>query len=195
MLGLRFQIGVGSVIENTQIVFINESLNDLTPGVSIMTTPHVVVSIEVTHDQVWQISGGEVVFASVHYTDMKPLVNSYIQKLVQTKWEVAVQGRYLYLVKPTLGPPKKFQHLTRAKEVVITRLRIGHTKATESHILSRGPPTACHHCGQTLTIDHMLLECAVVTGMSWWILHSCLIECSWVICSENESNSETHLLV
>ena len=47
-----------------------------------------------------------------------------------------------------------------SEEVVITRLRIGHTKATKSHILSRGPPTACHHCGQTLTIEHMLPECA-----------------------------------
>ena len=73
-----------------------------------------------------------------------------------------IHGRDLYLVKPTLGPPKKFQHLTRAEEVVITRLRIGHTKATKSHILSRGPPTGCHHCGQTLTIDHMLLECALL---------------------------------
>ena len=52
--------------------------------------------------------------------------------------------------------------ITRAEEVVITRLRIGHTKATKSHILSRGPPTGCHHCGQTLTIDHMLLECALL---------------------------------
>ena len=68
-----------------------------------------------------------------------------------------------YLLKPTLGPPKKFQCLTRTEEVVITRLRIGHTKATKSHILSRGPPTTCHHCGQMLqTIDHMLLECAAL---------------------------------
>ena len=99
---------------------------------------------------------------SVHYTDLKPLVNSYIQQLVQTKWDVAIHGRDLYLVKPTLGQPKKFQHLTRAEEVVITRLRIGHTKATKSHILSRGPPAACHHCGQTLSIDHMLLEFAIL---------------------------------
>ena len=28
--------------------------------------------------------------------------------------DVAVHGRDLYLVKPTLGPPKMFQHLTRA---------------------------------------------------------------------------------
>ena len=100
--------------------------------------------------------------ASVHYTDLKPLVNCYIQQLVQTKWDVAVHGRYIYLVKPTLGQPKKFQHLTRPEEVVISRLRIGHTKATKSQILSRGPPTACHHCGQTLSLDHILLECAVL---------------------------------
>ena len=85
--------------------------------------------------------------ASVHYTDLKPLVNSYIQQLVQTKLDVAVHGWDLYLMKQTLGQPKKFQHLTTAEEVVITRLRIGHTKATKSQILSWGPPAACHHCG------------------------------------------------
>ena len=87
--------------------------------------------------------------ASVHYTDMKPLVNSYIQKLVQTKWNVAVHGRDLYFVKPTLGPPKKFQHLTRAEEVV---------RSNTDHW-----PYAAGVC--------------TVTGMSWWILHSRLVEC------------------
>ena len=113
--------------------------------------------------------------ANVHYTDMKPLVNSYIRKLVQTKWYVAVHGRDLYRVKPTLGPPKKFQHLTRAEEVVITRLRIGHTKATKSYILSRGPPTGCHHCGQTLTICCWSVHCyrnVVMNTTQWtrWML-------------------------
>ena len=90
----------------------------------------------------------------------KPLIISYIQQLAQIKWDVAVHGRIL--LKPTLGPPKKFQYLSRAAEVVITRLRIGHTKATKSYILFRGPPTPCHHCCQTLIIDHMPQECAVL---------------------------------
>ena len=72
--------------------------------------------------------------ATVHYADLKPVVNSYIQQEVKIKWDVSIHGRDLYLLKPTLGPPKKFKHLTRAEEVVITRLRIGHTKATKSHI-------------------------------------------------------------
>ena len=105
---------------------------------------------------------------TVHFADLRPLVNSYIQhqQEVQIKWGVSIHGRDLYLLKPTLRPPKRFRHLTRAKEVVITRLRIGHTKATKSHILSRGPPTACQHCGQTLTIEHILLECTVLQQCS-----------------------------
>ena len=99
---------------------------------------------------------------TVHFADLKPLVNSYIQQEVQIKWDVSIHGRDLYLLKPTLGPSKRFRHLTRAEEVVITRLRIGHTKATKSHILSQGPPTACQHCGQTLTIEHILLECTML---------------------------------
>ena len=58
--------------------------------------------------------------------------------------------RDLHFVKPTLGPPKKFQHQTRAEEVVIT------------NILSREPQTTCLHCGQTLTLEHMLPECTVL---------------------------------
>ena len=55
--------------------------------------------------------------ASVHYTDLKPLVISYIQHLVQTKWDVAVHGRYLYLVKPTLGPRRNSSTLPELKRL------------------------------------------------------------------------------
>ena len=54
---------------------------------------------------------------SIHYADVKPLVNSYTQQLVQVKWDVAVDGRDIYLLKPTLGVSKTFQHLTRAEEL------------------------------------------------------------------------------
>ena len=43
---------------------------------------------------------------SVHYADLKPMVNSYIQQLFQNKWDVAVHGRDSYLLKAILGPPK-----------------------------------------------------------------------------------------
>ena len=115
---------------------------------------------------------------SVHY-DLKPLVNSYIQQLFQIKWDVAAHGRDRYLLKPTLGPLKKFQHLTRAEVFVINRIGIGHTKATKAHIFFQGPRTTCHHCGQMLTINRISApEVCSVTGESWQILHSWLIEYS-----------------
>ena len=97
---------------------------------------------------------------TVNYANLKPLVNAYKQQEVQTKWDVSIPGRDLYLVKPTRGPSEKFQYLTRADESVITWL--GHNRATKSHILSRGSPASCQHCGQTLTIEHMFLECAAL---------------------------------
>ena len=113
---------------------------------------------------------------TVHYVDLKPLVNSYIQQEVQIQWDVSIHGRDLYLLKPTLGPSKEFQYLTRKAEgVLITWLRIGHTKATKSYFLSRGLLTTCQHYDQTLTIEHMLLKCTA-WQQSWWILHSWLIE-------------------
>ena len=58
---------------------------------------------------------------------------------------------------------KEIQYLTRAEEVVITQLRIGHTKATKSHILSRGPPTICYHCQGA----HSLEKCLNFNAGAW----------------------------
>ena len=86
-------------------------------------------------------------------------------------------GQHLYLVKPTLGPPKKFQHLARAEDV-ITWLRIGQTKASKVPYLV--PRTA--DCLSLLwsNTEHWPYAPGVssVTGMSWRILHSWLIEYS-----------------
>ena len=93
----------------------------------------------------------------VHYADFKPLVNFYIQQLVQIRWDVAVHGRDLYLLKPTLGPPQKLQHLTRAEEVVIIRLILSHIK----------PPSllSCPEDRQLLVI--IVVRCWPLTICSW----------------------------
>ena len=108
----------------------------------------------------------------VHYADLKPQVNSYIQQLVQIKWDVAVHVRDLYFVKPTLGPPKKFQHLTRAEEVVITDF--------ESAIQRPPRPISCPE-------DHRLLVTIVVK-------HWPLTTCYWSVqCYRNVVTNTTQL--
>ena len=95
-------------------------------------------------------------------TPTLPQVNAYVQQLTQVKWDVEVHGRDLYLLKANLAPPDRYKHLKRAEEVAMTRLRIGHCKATKGHIASRGPPAVCHHCGSTLSREHILLEYGTV---------------------------------
>ena len=101
---------------------------------------------------------------NVHYGDLKPLVNFYIQQLVSNQmicgctWQ-----RYLSLETNTRAT-QEIPVLNQSWGGCNHWLRIGHW-TTKSHILSRRPPPpaptpTCHHCGQTLTIDHMFLECA-----------------------------------
>ena len=75
---------------------------------------------------------------------------------------VFVHGRNIFFLKLTVSTPNKFQPLNRAEEFVITCLRISHTNAIKSHILSIASPTTMPHCEKSLAIDHMLLECALL---------------------------------
>ena len=54
--------------------------------------------------------------------------------------------------------PSSFQPNQR-QEKVLTRLRIGHTHMTHNHILKGDDPPVCEHCQNTLTVEHMLVEC------------------------------------
>ena len=53
--------------------------------------------------------------------------------------------------------------LTRKDEVVIHRIRIGHTRLTHSYVMEGGHidrPPPCHYCGEdVLTIQHLLIDC------------------------------------
>ena len=113
---------------------------------------------------------------TVHFADLKPLVNSYIQQEVQIKWDVSIHGRDLYLLKPTLGPPKRFRHLTRAEEVVITWLpnwpyqdhKIPYLVLRTTNCLPALWPDSDNWA-------HTPGMYSVATK-SWWVLHSWLIE-------------------
>ena len=95
--------------------------------------------------------------ACVHYTDMKPLVNSHILNLVQTKWDVAPNQSWRGCRYPTSNWPYS-----------------GH------QIPYLVPRTADLLSPMQSNADHWpyVAGVCIVTGMSWWILHSQLVECS-----------------
>jgi len=48
---------------------------------------------------------------------------------------------------------------SRKTEIIIKRLRIGHTHLTHGHLMKNQPPTECNLCGVILPVKHLMAEC------------------------------------
>ena len=47
----------------------------------------------------------------------------------------------------------------RKEDIILSRLRIGHSRLTNKHYLANEDPPECIPCNTPLTIKHVLLEC------------------------------------
>ena len=92
------------------------------------------------------------------YTDLKQDINQYYTKSWQTIWNNTLFNK-LQNVKPALGKTKLYNLTTRRDEVVLHRLRIGHTYLTHSYLLKQDNNPDCSTCKCLLTVQHILLEC------------------------------------
>ena len=55
----------------------------------------------------------------------------------------------------------------RRDDVIISRLRLGHTKLTHSYLMENRPPPICNMCSSNsqLSIKHILLECSFLNNI------------------------------
>ena len=81
-----------------------------------------------------------------------------MKKLWQTEWDLAVNNK-LHAIKPLIGEQPSASRSVRKEEVVMSRLRLGHSYLTHSYLLKGEPPTECLTCQCRLTIEHVLVEC------------------------------------
>ncbi len=101
------------------------------------------------------------------YQDLFPQVRAFIKQRWQKRWDDS-HTNYpikMHAVQPTIAP-YLLSGLTRKEEVVIHRLRIGHTRLTQAYkFQQRGPnkqAPSCYFCydpEETLTVNHILIEC------------------------------------
>ena len=83
-----------------------------------------------------------IIASQVPYTDLKPYINSFIANKWQERWSSCPDNK-LFKIKPTLSVwPSGFRN-SRKEEVVLSRLRIGHTYFTHSYILRQEDPPEC----------------------------------------------------
>ena len=94
------------------------------------------------------------------HSDFRPMIKPYIYEKWQVHWDEQVEKNLkLKEIQPTIGTWKYSSRKSRREEIILARLRIGHTHFTHSFIRRREPPPECVTCNCQFTVEHILLEC------------------------------------
>ncbi len=83
-----------------------------------------------------------------------------IHQLNSDNWQqVQPSNNKLRSIKAELCDWKTSNRVSRREEVVLTRLRIGHTNFTHLSLITEGIYSSCELCGTPLTIKHIIISC------------------------------------
>lgn len=91
--------------------------------------------------------------------DLLKLIRCKLKCAWNQQWTDNPKKSHLHKIKSTVfetNPAKKFN---RRDQVMLTRLRIGHTRITHQHILTKDVQQKCEHCNIPISIPHILLDC------------------------------------
>ena len=94
-------------------------------------------------------------------TDVFMKIQPFVSSLWQERWDKEV-GNKLHAIMPQIDEKYYSGCTNRKDEVIINRLRIGHTSLTNSFRMENRPhPPLCDQCegDHELTVKHILIEC------------------------------------
>ena len=100
------------------------------------------------------------------FSDLKPKIHSYTHASWQKDWDEQVDNK-LFEIRPSLSEKLPSLGGTRKEEVVLTRLKIGHTFLTHSYLLKGERAPQCTPCHEPLTVKHILLSCNAFSETRW----------------------------
>ena len=91
------------------------------------------------------------------FSNFKPSINKYILDQWQTSLNNSIGNKRLE-IKPTIGEHQSVVRNIRKEEVVLARLRLGHTRVTHSYFLQGEEQLHCAGCDAPFTVQ-IHLEC------------------------------------
>ena len=95
----------------------------------------------------------------IPFNNFKPFINKYIFNKWQSSWNETCFNK-LKEIEPVVNHHRIVPKLSRREEIILTRLRIGHTRLTLSYLLKREDQPYCIGCDTPFTVRHFLLDCA-----------------------------------
>ena len=92
-----------------------------------------------------------------YYPVIRRLVRAFFHKL----WLESNPHTTLRHIKEQVEYWTSSLRANRREEIVLCRLRLGHTRYTHSYIIDQDLRPECDRCGCPITVTHILLECSV----------------------------------
>ena len=102
-----------------------------------------------------------VTFHHIPHSDMKRVIHSFIKGKWQERWsspELENNKKYKGIRK-TIDHWMSGYNGNRRVEVILTRLRIGHTRVTHKFLLGGGNAPVCAQCDTQMSVEHILVRC------------------------------------
>ena len=101
--------------------------------------------------------------SNIPYTYFIPKVKSFIKQRWQNDYDhkhFRIRPLKIHEIVPSIRPLMIYG-LKRKDEVIIHRIRIGHTRLTHSYLMENGPVPECRKCdaNAVLSVRHILIEC------------------------------------
>lgn len=103
-------------------------------------------------------SDDEITFTHIPFRDYYCLIRKSLRIKWQEQWDQVTFNK-LRTVKDNVKLWPSSSVPNRKYEVILTRLRIGHTLLTHGHLMEGRPRSFCDDCLVPLTIEHILVEC------------------------------------
>ena len=121
------------------------------------------------------------------------LIKQIVKEKWQKQWEEENNTNKLKQIKPLIALWNSSNQKDKKAEVILTRLRIGHTRITHGFLMStpHGDIPKCNDCNTVLTVKHILYECRSFTQQRMlYFGHKTLLE----ILSDSEKFSMSQIL-
>jgi ribonuclease HI len=101
----------------------------------------------------------------VPHSDLKAYCKQQSRKRFQNEWNQQTNNK-LKIIKTTVEPWDSSIRDSRREEVVLSRLRIGHSLLTHSYLFTPEKIIPrCDTCNEVLTIMHILVNCNKYTAL------------------------------
>ena len=102
----------------------------------------------------------DTILTRVPQSDLKSPIRSYILSKWQGRWSSLATNQKYKNIRDTILPWPSSFNPSRRVEIILCRLRIGHTHLTHSFMLKGVSAPECAHCDGLLSVEHILVHCS-----------------------------------